>query len=68
MERLFTLLEKLFRVTNLFSLVLIKDLKLQNYNKLKFIKVEYGYGQKQKWIDFDIYSSINNFNELTKIN
>ena len=38
------------------------------HNKLKFIKVEYGYGQKQKWIDFDIYSSINNFNELTKIN
>jgi len=38
------------------------------HNKLKFIKAKYGYGQKQKWIDFDIYSSINNFNELKKMN
>lgn len=38
------------------------------HNKLKFIKVNYGYGQKQKWINIDAHSSINNFNELTNIN
>ena len=38
------------------------------HNKLKFIKVNYGYGQKQKWIDSNIYSSINKFNELENIN
>ena len=38
------------------------------YNKLKFIKVNYGYGQKQKWINVDVHNSINNFNELTNIN
>ena len=37
------------------------------YNKLKFIKVNYGYGQKQKWINVDVHSSINNFNELKNI-
>jgi hypothetical protein len=36
-------------------------------NKLKFIKVNYGYGQKQKWINVDVHSSINNFNELKNI-
>jgi phosphoglycolate phosphatase len=38
------------------------------HNKLKFIKVNYGYGQKQKWINSNIHSSINNFNELTSVN
>jgi len=38
------------------------------YNKLKFIKVNYGYGQKQKWININVHNSINNFNELTNIN
>ena len=38
------------------------------HNKLKFIKVNYGYGQEQKWIDSNIYSSINKFNELENIN
>ena len=37
------------------------------YNKLKFIKVNYGYGQKQKWININVHNSINNFNELTNI-
>ena len=37
------------------------------HNKLKFVKVNYGYGQKQKWPNFDIHCSINNFNELAKI-
>ena len=36
-------------------------------NKLKFIKVNYGYGQKQKWININVHNSINNFNELTNI-
>jgi phosphoglycolate phosphatase len=37
-------------------------------NKLKFIKVNYGYGQKQKWSNINVHSSINNFNELININ
>ena len=36
-------------------------------NNLNFIKVNFGYGQKQKWSNVNVHSSINNFNELTNI-
>ena len=37
-------------------------------NKLKFIKVNFGYGKNQNWDNIDIYDSINNFNEIVTIN
>jgi len=35
-----------------------------NFNNLKFIKAEYGYGKKQDWHDVDIYKTISRFSEL----
>jgi len=36
-------------------------------NEIDFIKVNYGYGQKQNWQGINIYKSIDNFNELLLI-
>ena len=35
-----------------------------NKNKLKFIKVNYGYGRLQDWSDVEVYRSINGFNNI----
>ncbi len=37
-------------------------------NKLKFIRVNFGYGKNQNWDNINIYDSINNFNEIVNIN
>tara|TARA_Y100000741_G_scaffold6923_2_gene5774 strand:+ start:76072 stop:76710 length:639 start_codon:yes stop_codon:yes gene_type:complete len=37
-------------------------------NNLKFIKVNFGYGEKQNWSNIDIHDSVNNFKELIHIN
>ena len=36
-------------------------------NEIDFIKVNYGYGQKQDWQSINIFKSIDNFNELLLI-
>jgi len=36
-------------------------------NEIDFIKVNYGYGQKQDWQSINIFKSIGNFNELLLI-
>lgn len=38
-----------------------------NLNKLKFIKVKYGYGRDQEWSSVKVYNQINNFSELYKL-
>ena len=38
-----------------------------NLNQLKFIKANYGYGQKQDWSEVTIFNSIDQFNEILKL-
>ena len=44
------------------------DAKAAKTNNLKFIKVNFGYGEKQNWKNIDIHDSINNFKEIVNIN